>query len=249
MNDIIPFNYKEHEVRTVVIDGDPWFVAKDVCAALLIMNTTDQLNKLDDDEKGVEILYTLGGHQKVSVISEPGLYSLIMRSNKPEAKAFKRWITHEVIPTIRKTGGVYMTADKAEELLADPDLVIGLAQQVKTLQTERDEAVRTKAHISDKKTASAMGTASQAVRRANKAEREAEKLRKKEEIRQGFKKFYSKFSSVCPHCDCKIYPGNAVWGEFFGPKAWGDVVHERCLGEYIHERANATDAFERALNQ
>ena len=87
-------------------NGDcQWFVAADVCRALGLENSRQTLSYLDDDEKGVIISDALGGKQEMSTINEPGLYSLILRSRKPEAKAFKRWITHEVIPAIRKTGG------------------------------------------------------------------------------------------------------------------------------------------------
>lgn len=80
-------------------------MAADVCRALGLGNSRQTLSYLDDDEKGVITSDTLGGKQEMSTINEPGLYSLILRSRKPEAKAFKRWITHEVIPAIRKTGG------------------------------------------------------------------------------------------------------------------------------------------------
>lgn len=92
------------EIRTLLIDGEPWFVAADVCKALLIVNSRDALTRIDDDEKGVVSTDTLGGRQEVTIVNEPGLYALILSSRKPEAKAFKRWITHEVIPSIRKHG-------------------------------------------------------------------------------------------------------------------------------------------------
>lgn len=92
------------KVRVVMQDEDPWFVAKDVCACLEIGNSRDAVASLDDDEKGVGIIDTPGGKQEMSIISEPGLYSLILRSRKPEAKAFKRWVTHDILPSIRKTG-------------------------------------------------------------------------------------------------------------------------------------------------
>ena len=87
------------------LEGEPWFVAADVCRALGLGNSSKAIMPLDDDEKGITISDTLGGKQEMTTINEPGLYSLILRSRKPEAKAFKRWITHEVIPAIRKTGG------------------------------------------------------------------------------------------------------------------------------------------------
>ena len=106
MNDIQVFsNEKFGQVRTVIQDGEPWFVAKDVCDALEVKNHIDALSRLDADEKGVVLTDTLGGKQPISIVNEPGLYSLVLGSRKKEAKDFKRWITHEVIPTIRKTGG------------------------------------------------------------------------------------------------------------------------------------------------
>ena len=91
-------------IRTTTIDGEPWFVAKDVCDALDLKNTRSSIALLDEDEKGVTTSNTLGGEQQMLTISEAGLYSLVLRSRKPEAKAFKRWVTHEVLPSIRKTG-------------------------------------------------------------------------------------------------------------------------------------------------
>jgi prophage antirepressor-like protein len=145
-------------------------VAKDVCDVLGIAATDVALRKIPGSQKGQYPIRTLGGTQQLSIISEAGLYRLVMRSDKPEAEPFISWVTEEVLPTIRKTGGVYLSDQKAEELLADPDLIIGLAMQVKQIKLERDEAIRTKAWISDSKTASAMGTASGAVRRLKKLE-------------------------------------------------------------------------------
>lgn len=94
-------------------DGEPWFVARDVCDALGIANSRQAMSRLDEDEKGVISNDTLGGTQEMAFVNEPGLYTLVLSSRKPEAKAFKRWITHEVIPSIRRHGG-YMAA-KADE--------------------------------------------------------------------------------------------------------------------------------------
>ena len=85
-------------------DGEPWWVAKDVCNVLGLTNSRMALEALDEDEKGVSKVYTLGGEQDMNIISESGLYALIMRSNKPEAKRFRKWVTGEVLPTLRKTG-------------------------------------------------------------------------------------------------------------------------------------------------
>lgn len=107
MNELQIFENKDFgKVRTVTLDGAPCFVAADVCRALDIANSRDAVNRLDDDEKNTVVL-TDGnrGNPNVTVVTESGLYSLVIGSRKPEAKQFKRWITHEVIPTIRKTGG------------------------------------------------------------------------------------------------------------------------------------------------
>lgn len=107
------FNYRDQQVRTVVKDGEPWFVAKDVCDVLGITDARKSVNLLDEDERNsVPITDSLGRDQETFIINEPGLYSLILRSRKPEAKQFKRWITHEVIPMIRKTGSYQMEQPK-----------------------------------------------------------------------------------------------------------------------------------------
>ena len=113
MNELQIFENKDFgKVRTVTLDGAPCFVAADVCRALDIANSRDAVNRLDDDEKNTVVL-TDGnrGNPNVTVVTESGLYSLVLGSRKPEAKQFKRWITHEVIPTIRKTGG-YVNNDE-----------------------------------------------------------------------------------------------------------------------------------------
>lgn len=97
-----------HEVRMIHIDGVTWFVAADVCKVLGIGNATRAVERLEDDEKGLTTSKTLGGDQEVNVVNEPGLYALIFTSRKPEAKRFKHWVFHEVLPMIRKYG--YYTA-------------------------------------------------------------------------------------------------------------------------------------------
>ena len=109
-------------VRSILIDSDPWFVAADVCKALELEKTNRALSRLDDDEKGAHSVSTPGGRQRMSIISESGLYSLILGSRKPEARAFKRWITHGVIPSIRKHGA-YMTDSLLDALEAHPEAV------------------------------------------------------------------------------------------------------------------------------
>lgn len=111
MNELMQFEFESQAVRTVILDGYPWFVAKDVCAVLDINNSRDAVARLDGDEKGVVSIDTPGGRQEVQAVNEPGLYSLIVGSRKPEARAFKRWITHDVLPSIRKTGSYVSGVD------------------------------------------------------------------------------------------------------------------------------------------
>jgi anti-repressor protein len=101
---VIPFEFHGNRVRVLTIDDSLWFVAADVCAVLELGNPRSSLALLDDDEKDVHGVDTPGGMQQMVIVSEPGLFSLILRSRKPEAKQFKRWVTHVVLPAIRKTG-------------------------------------------------------------------------------------------------------------------------------------------------
>ncbi|MFW1829087.1 Bro-N domain-containing protein [Acinetobacter sp. ULE_I092] len=179
MSNLSVFNFNQNEVRTIVRDGgDIWFVASDVCKALEISNTTDVLRRLDADEVAlvsIEGRTPTGGivETPTNIVNESGLYSLVLGSRKPEAKSFKKWITSVVLPSIRKNGG-YIAGQEND----DPELIIAKALQVannviirKTQElqqalTERDHAIETKAHISDKKTATAMATASAKSRQA-----------------------------------------------------------------------------------
>lgn len=105
MNEMQTFVYSGAEVRTVRKDGAPWFVLKDVCGVLGVGNVSDVYARLDTDEKGVGQIDTLGGRQSMNIISESGLYNVILRSDKPEAKPFRKWVTAEVLPAIRRSGG------------------------------------------------------------------------------------------------------------------------------------------------
>src|SRR5690625_2983328 len=134
--------FKGKQLRIITQSGDPWFVAKDVCDILKHSNSRVALSRLDEDEKGVSKVYTHGGYQQMSVINEFGLYSLVLTSNLPEAKEFKRWITHEVIPSIRKHGA-YMTPETLEDALLNPDTLIKLATNLKEEQEKRKQAEAT----------------------------------------------------------------------------------------------------------
>lgn len=137
MQDLKIFENKEFgKVRTIMTDGEPLFIAADVCKALDIKNFTQAVSRLDTDERA---MLNIGRQGRTNVVNEYGLYNLVLASRKPEAKDFKRWITHEVIPAIRKHGG-YLTPAKAEELLNDPDLIIQLATNLKEERAARSQA-------------------------------------------------------------------------------------------------------------
>lgn len=134
------FLFNDQQVRTVVRDGEPWFVGKDVADILGYSDTAQAVRKrIDDEDKGVVEMTTPGGKQNMVVINESGLYSLILSSKLPTAKAFKRWVTSEVLPTIRKHGA-YMDTDIIEKSLANPDFLIQLATTLKEEKQRRMEA-------------------------------------------------------------------------------------------------------------
>lgn len=147
MNELQIFNYSDKPVRTLLKDGEPWFVANDVCNILDLSNPRMAVSRLDEDEKGVSIVDTPGGKQEVTVVSESGLYALILTSRKPEAENFKRWIRKEVIPSIRKHGA-YMMPETIEKVLSDPDTIIRLATALKE-ERQRRLALEPKAHSYD----------------------------------------------------------------------------------------------------
>lgn len=127
-------------IRTLTEDGEPWFVASDIAKALGYRMASDMNRRLDDDEKGTRSVRTPGGTQEMTVISEAGLYSAVLGSKLPEAKAFKRWVTHEVLPAIRRTGG-YMAAkpdETPEEIMAR---ALRIADETMRRQRERIESL------------------------------------------------------------------------------------------------------------
>lgn len=111
--DLTVFRRDGVDIRVVTIDGEPWWVASDIAMALGYSATSAMLRSLDDDDKGVQDLHTPGGYQALAVVSEPGMYSAIMRSQAPNASEFKRWVTREVLPTIRKTGSYGVVEQRA----------------------------------------------------------------------------------------------------------------------------------------
>ena len=119
MDNVIRLEFEQQEVRAVDgPDGEPWFVGVDVCRALAIENSRHALSRLDDDEKGVATNDTLGGPQALTIVSEPGVYRLVFTSRKPEAERFKRWLAHEVLPALRRTGR-YEVAGRSEAFSVD----------------------------------------------------------------------------------------------------------------------------------
>lgn len=134
MNELQIFKNNEFgEIRTVTKNNEPWFVAIDVCNALELSNPTVVVGRLDEDER---TKFNLGRQGMTNIVSEYGLYNLILASRKKEAKKFKRWITHEVIPSIRKHGA-YMSSEVIEKTLSDPDYLIRLATNLKEEKAKR----------------------------------------------------------------------------------------------------------------
>jgi len=133
MNGLQIFTYNGNEVRTVQKDGEPWWVLKDVCEILGLGSPHKVFERLDEDEKGRNLIPTLGGEQEMTVINESGLYNVILRSDKPEAKPFRKWVTSEVLPSIRRHGA-YMTPETLEAAILNPDLLIRLCTALKDEQ-------------------------------------------------------------------------------------------------------------------
>lgn len=118
MEQIVSLTYHGADVRTIEKDDGLWWVLKDVCSVLQISDYNSVSRRLDDDERGVGQILTLCGTQEMTIINEPGLYNVILRSDKPEAKEFKRWVTHDILPKIRKTGTYSMQQMTPAELIA-----------------------------------------------------------------------------------------------------------------------------------
>lgn len=145
MNQLQIFSYEGKEVRTIWRDGEPWWVLKDVCDVLGLSNPTIVASRLDADEVAKFNLGGLSGDS--NIVSESGLYNVILRSDKPEAKKFKRWVTHEMLPQIRRHGA-YMTTAKLEDVMNDPDAWIKL---LTALKEERQEKERLKLQAAENK--------------------------------------------------------------------------------------------------
>lgn len=139
--EIQTFNFNDSLLRTLTDEnGDPWFVLKDCMSILGLGNPTETVKMFDDDEfSTTEVIDSIGRRQQAYIISESGFYRLVMKSRKPEAKEFQRWVTHEVLPSIRKHG-IYATETTIDQILADPDFGIRLLTSLKEERAKRIEA-------------------------------------------------------------------------------------------------------------
>ncbi len=132
------WSYGNSEIRTIQKDGEPWWVLSDVCKVLELSSPHKVADRLEADEKGRNLIPTLGGMQEMTTVNESGLYAVILRSDKPQAKPFRRWVTSEVLPSIRKHGA-YMTDQTLEQALTSPDFLIQLATQLKEEKEQRKQ--------------------------------------------------------------------------------------------------------------
>ena len=148
MNELQIFEYQNNEVRTIERGGEPWFVLKDVCNILGISHVTDTVNRMDEDEVGqTEVIDSMGRKQIAYIVNESGLYNVILRSDKPEAKPFRKWVTSEVLPSIRKHGA-YMTPETLEAAILNPDTIIRIATALKEERDKRKALEATNAALS-----------------------------------------------------------------------------------------------------
>lgn len=177
MNELTIFKNEDFgEIRTIEKDDEIWFVLNDVCTILEIVNARDTKSRLEKGDVGTtDIIDNLGRVQKMSIINEYALYECVLLSRKLNARQFKHWITHEVIPQIRKTGTYKLSPKSYAEALR---ALANEVEQKELIQKQRDEAIRTKAWISDRKTATAMNTASQKSKEAEKLKIELDRSKK-----------------------------------------------------------------------
>jgi prophage antirepressor-like protein len=166
MNDLQIFKYNGKEVRTIQKDGEPWWVLKDVCEVLGLSSPHKVFERLDDDEKGRNQIPTLGGEQEMTVVNESGLYNVILRSDKPEAKPFRKWVTSEVLPSIRKNGGYIANQENLtpEQIVANALIV---AQNIISQKDKQIEQMKPKAEffdaVADSRTAISMNEVSKVL--------------------------------------------------------------------------------------
>ena len=138
-NNLQTWNYENSEIRTVEKDGEPWWVLADVCKVLELTSPHKVADRLENDERNkIPVTDSLGRNQNTTIINESGLYAVILRSDKPQAKPFRKWVTNEVLPSIRKHGA-YMTDQTLEQALTSPDFLIQLATQLKEEKEQRKQ--------------------------------------------------------------------------------------------------------------
>lgn len=130
------FTYTSHDIRVVLVVGEPWFVLADLCRVLDIRNPSDVMARLADDQKGLDQIDTLGGRQQMTIVNESGMYEVVIRSDKPEAVALRRWITGTVLPSIRRTGGY-----SAVPALEGPELLARAVLEAHAMLTAKDERI------------------------------------------------------------------------------------------------------------
>lgn len=221
LNAITPFGYEDKLVRVVTDEetGEPLWVAKDICEILEYKEVSKTLLKLDDDEKGTKIIRTLGGDQEMLVINESGLYTLILRSNKPEAKKFKKWVTSEVLPSIRKTGSYGLH-------VSDSSMNVSLIELVQNSQRQTDVLIDL--------TRSMMSMIQGGIKKESQDENPKISSLQKQQLRDAINKKADEISGETGMSKKSLIPG--IWSEmkyFFDLSDYTDL-EQRQLKDVLH---------------
>ena len=217
------------DIRTTLVDNQPYFCLADVCRILDIKNVSDCKDRLKKD--GVvnnDVIDSLGRRQVANFINESNLYKCIFQSRQPYAEKFQDWVTEEILPEIRKTGSYSLVPKSYAEALR---LYADEVEQRELIQKQRDEAIRTKAYISDKKTATAMNTASQKSREVEKLKRELDKSKEFASIKAAEIRLKSKFDwkplrNYCTSHELempKIFDANYGSVRTYPAEAWQEI--------------------------
>ena len=217
------------DIRTTLVDNQPYFCLADVCRILDIKNVSDCKDRLKKD--GVvnnDVIDSLGRRQVANFINESNLYKCIFQSRQPYAEKFQDWVTEEILPEIRKTGSYSLVPKSYAEALR---MYADEVEQRELMQKQRDEAIRTKAYISDKKTATAMNTASQKSREVEKLKRELDKSKEFASIKAAEIRLKSKFDwkplrNYCTSHELempKIFDANYGSVRTYPAEAWQEI--------------------------
>jgi len=150
MSELTRFGFEDHEVRVVILDGEPWFVVMDVCQAIEIVDARRAASRIEEADRRQTPVSSSGQDRQMWVVNESGLYELIFASNKPEARRFRRWVTSEVLPQIRRTGGYSVALSPAELLLRQAEMLVA--------QERRTAAIEAKQRVQDEQIDDLMGT-------------------------------------------------------------------------------------------